>query len=114
MKNVSRYLLRVLLVPVALALHAGSPSAQTPTYPYDHIHLNVPDTAAASAWYEKNLGGTRITEAPDRIMFGSDYPLECKTAANLIESLEMVRQAPCSAAEKTAMLGKTAAGLFKL
>jgi predicted TIM-barrel fold metal-dependent hydrolase len=47
-------------------------------------------------------------------MFGSDYPLECKTAANLTESLEMIRQAHCSAADKTAMLGKTAAGLFSL
>lgn len=45
--------------------------AQTPTLPYDHIHLNVPDAAAASTWYEKNFGGTRITEAPNRIMFGS-------------------------------------------
>src|SRR5678815_513901 len=45
--------------------------AQTVTYPYDHIHLNVPDTAAACTWYEKNFGGTRITEAPDRLMFGS-------------------------------------------
>jgi predicted TIM-barrel fold metal-dependent hydrolase len=47
-------------------------------------------------------------------MFGSDYPLECKTAANLIESLDMVRQAPCSAADKIGMLGKTAARLFQL
>jgi predicted TIM-barrel fold metal-dependent hydrolase len=47
-------------------------------------------------------------------MFGSDYPLECKTAANLIESLEMVRQAPCSATDKIGILGKTAAGLFRL
>jgi predicted TIM-barrel fold metal-dependent hydrolase len=51
---------------------------------------------------------------PDRIMFGSDYPLECKTAANLVESLNMVRQATCSDADKRAILGKTAAGLFKL
>ena len=71
MKNVSRYLRSVLLLPAALALFTGTPSAQSPTYPYDHIHLNVPDTAAASAWYEKNFGGKRITEAPDRIMFGS-------------------------------------------
>ena len=35
----------------------------------------------------------------DRIMFGTDYPLECKTAANVIESVEMIRQAPCSAQE---------------
>jgi predicted TIM-barrel fold metal-dependent hydrolase len=47
-------------------------------------------------------------------MFGSDYPLECKTAANLIESIDMVRQAPCSTGEKTAILGETAVGLFRL
>jgi hypothetical protein len=47
-------------------------------------------------------------------MFGTDYPLECKTAANVIESLEMIRQAPCSAREKSAMLGQTAGALFKL
>jgi catechol 2,3-dioxygenase-like lactoylglutathione lyase family enzyme len=33
--------------------------------------LNVPDPAAASAWYEKHFGGKRITEAPNRLMFGS-------------------------------------------
>ena len=54
-----------------------------------------------------------ITTA-DRIMFGSDYPLECKTAANLTESLNMIRQAPCSDADKTGILGKNAASLFKL
>jgi len=47
-------------------------------------------------------------------MFGSDYPLECKSTANLVESLNMIREAPCSAADKTAILGKTAAALFKL
>ena len=68
MKNVSRYLLAL----AAFGLFIGTPSAQTPTYPYDHIHLNVPDPAVASAWYEKNIpGGRRITEAPDRIMYGS-------------------------------------------
>ena len=60
------------LLAGASALFIGTPSAQTPTYPYDHIHLNVPDPAVASAWYEKNIpGGRRITEAPDRIMYGS-------------------------------------------
>ena len=33
--------------------------------------MNVPDTAAAANWYEKYFGGRRITEAPDRLMFGS-------------------------------------------
>jgi catechol 2,3-dioxygenase-like lactoylglutathione lyase family enzyme len=49
----------------------GLADAQTRTYPYDHIHINVPDTAAAANWYEKNFGGKRITEAPDRLMYGS-------------------------------------------
>jgi predicted TIM-barrel fold metal-dependent hydrolase len=47
-------------------------------------------------------------------MFGSDYPLECKTAANLTESITMIRQAPCSSAEKAAILGSNAAALFNL
>jgi predicted TIM-barrel fold metal-dependent hydrolase len=50
----------------------------------------------------------------ERIMFGSDYPLECKTAANVIESLDMIREAPCSAQERVAILGRTASALFKL
>jgi predicted TIM-barrel fold metal-dependent hydrolase len=71
------------------------------------------DTAGTGAWLPAIAAAFNIT-TPDRIMFGSDYPLECKTAANLMESIEMVRQAPCSAADKTAILGKTAAQLFKL
>jgi predicted TIM-barrel fold metal-dependent hydrolase len=71
------------------------------------------DTAGSGAWLPALAAAFNIT-TPDRIMFGSDYPLECKTAANLTESLEMIRQARCSALEKTAMLGETAAGLFKL
>jgi catechol 2,3-dioxygenase-like lactoylglutathione lyase family enzyme len=39
--------------------------------PYDHIHLNEPG-AEASVWWEKNIpGGRRITESPDRIMYGA-------------------------------------------
>ncbi len=71
------------------------------------------DTAGTGAWHPAMAAAFNIT-TPDRIMFGSDYPLECKTSANLMESLEMIRQAPCSTADKTAMFGKTAAGLFKL
>ena len=71
------------------------------------------DTAGTGAWHPGLAAAFNITTA-DRIMFGTDYPLECKTAANVTESLEMIRQAPCSAQEKAAMLGKTAATLFKL
>src|SRR5215510_12495374 len=61
-----------LRVAACVWLIASAPAiAQTKTLPYDHIHLNVPDTAAAANWYEKYFGGKRITEAPDRLMFGS-------------------------------------------
>src|SRR3954465_4092559 len=50
---------------------ASAQTAAAKTMPYDHIHLNVPDPAAAANWYEKNFGGKRITEAPDRLMFGA-------------------------------------------
>src|SRR5947209_10707499 len=53
----------------ALAAFADFGAAQT--FPYDHIHVNVPDPAAAANWYEKYFGGRRISEAPDRLMFGS-------------------------------------------
>jgi catechol 2,3-dioxygenase-like lactoylglutathione lyase family enzyme len=45
--------------------------AQAPTLPYDHIHMGVPDQAAAVAWYAKNFGGKPFDEAADRLMFGS-------------------------------------------
>jgi catechol 2,3-dioxygenase-like lactoylglutathione lyase family enzyme len=41
------------------------------TLPYDHIHLNVPDPAAAFDWYLKNMGGTVQDEAPNRINYGT-------------------------------------------
>src|SRR5262245_50327344 len=66
-----RALFTVLSAIVAVGVLAPAAQAQTKTYPYDHIHLLVPDAAAASAWYEKNFGGTRITEAPDRIRYGA-------------------------------------------
>jgi catechol-2,3-dioxygenase len=59
------------LAAVATLIGSGVSSAQTATMPYDHIHVNVPDPAAAATWYEKQFGGRRMTEAPDRLMFGS-------------------------------------------
>ena len=39
--------------------------------PFDHIHLNEP-AAEGSQWWEKNISGwRRITEAPNRIMYGA-------------------------------------------
>lgn len=68
MRRESIALARLVIV---MALAAMTTYAQTKTFPYDHIHLNVPDTAAGATWYERNFGGRRITEAPDRLMFGS-------------------------------------------
>jgi hypothetical protein len=67
-----RSLVRPLLLACALvASTAGFAGAQTRMLPYDHIHVNEP-AAEASVWWEKNIpGGRRITEAPNRIMYGA-------------------------------------------
>lgn len=65
-----RFVSQALCATAAVLALAGSARAQA-TFPYDHVHVNVPDPAAASAWYEKHFGGKRITEAPDRLMYGS-------------------------------------------
>lgn len=66
-----RLVFQVLWATVGVLAFTGSARAQTGTFPYDHIHLNVPNPAEAAAWYEKHFSGRRITEAPDRLMFGS-------------------------------------------
>src|SRR5579862_2320174 len=73
---------RVLFSSVLACFALGSfaASARAQTFPYDHIHVNVPDPAAAANWYEKNFGGRRITEAPDRLMYGSTRFLFLKKA----------------------------------
>jgi catechol 2,3-dioxygenase-like lactoylglutathione lyase family enzyme len=60
-----------VLVAAGILVGATSAAAQTPIVPIiDHIHLNVPDQAKAVEWYQKNFGGTTLTEAPDRLMLG--------------------------------------------
>ena len=56
----------------ALLGNVANVAAQTKAMlPYDHIHLNEP-AAEASVWWEKNIpGARRITEAPDRLMYGA-------------------------------------------
>jgi predicted TIM-barrel fold metal-dependent hydrolase len=71
------------------------------------------DTAGTGAWRPALQAAFQIAN-PDRIMFGTDYPLECKSAANIVEALDVVREAPCSPAERTAILGATAKALFKI
>ena len=62
---------RVFLSAVLMCAGVGLQTLPAQTFPYDHVHVNVPDPAAAANWYEKYFGGKRITEAPDRLMFGS-------------------------------------------
>jgi catechol 2,3-dioxygenase-like lactoylglutathione lyase family enzyme len=60
----------VALVLTTVATLAQPAAAQT-TLPYDHVHLNVPDPAAAAKWYEQHFGAKRLDEGPDRLTFGN-------------------------------------------
>ena len=50
---------------VCFVVGAFTGSAAAQTFPYDHIHLNVPDPAAAANWYVKYFGARRLAEGPD-------------------------------------------------
>lgn len=63
--------MRRITLSTALLCFAFGASAQTQTFPYDHVHLNVPDIPAAASWYEKYFGAKRLSEGPNRLMFGS-------------------------------------------
>jgi lactoylglutathione lyase len=82
MRLLARLLFVAAICAVALggAIHAQAPA--TSTFPYDHIHLNAPGPDGAN-WYEKNFGGKRITEAPDRLMYGSTRFMFLGRATNL-------------------------------
>ena len=64
-----RFVYFTVVACFALGLLAGPAAAQT--WPYDHIHLNVPDPVTAGNWYEKNFGARRNPEGPNRFTFGS-------------------------------------------
>ena len=50
------------------------------------------DTAGTGAWRPALEAALNVASA-DRIMFGTDYPLECKTTANIRESMDVVCEA---------------------
>lgn len=69
MRTVLRHIVLTFGLFIAVTAIVGAQSRAM--LPYDHIHLNEP-AAEASVWWEKNMpGGRRITEAPDRIMYGA-------------------------------------------
>src|ERR1700730_6515526 len=69
--RVTRSVMRghLLIAALALFVTGGAADAQT-TLPYHHVHLAVPDQAAAVEWYRKNLGGQLSAEGKDRVTFG--------------------------------------------
>jgi hypothetical protein len=78
MNQLGRRLVYVCLGLAASAVHAA---AQTSILPIvDHIHLNVPDQAEAVRWYQKNMAGEPMSEAPDRLMIGDTRLIFLKSA----------------------------------
>ena len=73
-----RIILSAIFASLALGAFVGSARAQTS--PYDHVHLNVPDPAAAVDWYQKNFDGQTMAEGPGRLMFGSTRLIFAKKA----------------------------------
>jgi len=49
---------------------AADTSAQSETMMYDHVHLAVPDPAAAAAWYGRHFGGEPVDGRDDRTLIG--------------------------------------------
>ena len=75
--------MRLSIIPACVAFvlcGAIEGSAQTPTLPYDHVHLNVPDQAKAVEWYQKYFGGKPTAENAERLMFGSTRLIFLKNA----------------------------------
>ena len=66
---------------VTTLVGASAGSAQTPTMPYDHIHVNVPDPAATANWYEKQFGGRRITDGVHGAQHGVERGTDVGEAA---------------------------------
>src|SRR5262245_64886234 len=63
--------LHAVCLATALSLSMSGVRAQTKTVPFDHIHVNEP-AADGSQWWETNIpGARRITEAPNRLMYGA-------------------------------------------
>jgi catechol 2,3-dioxygenase-like lactoylglutathione lyase family enzyme len=107
---------RVIICAASLCLALGvfARSAAAQTFPYDHIHLNVPDTMAATEWYQKYFGGRRIPEAPDRLMFGSTRFLFIKKADAKPSSGGAIDHVAFSVADLDAKMKEFQAGGVKI
>jgi aminocarboxymuconate-semialdehyde decarboxylase len=71
------------------------------------------DTAGTGGWSPAVEMGVRVA-GPERVLFGSDYPLESHSGATVGELVEMVRDLPLEVSEREAILGDNARALFRL
>lgn len=69
------------------------------------------DTAGTGGWSPAVEMGLRVSGA-ERMLFGSDYPLESHSGATVGELVEMVRGLPVAEGERDAILGGNAHKLF--
>lgn len=108
--------LRLALAAAAASCVVAASSAQSPivTYPYDHVHINVPDPAAGANWYEAHFGGKRISEAPDRLMYGSTRFMFLKLADAKPSAGSAIDHVGFSVANLEATLKKFEAGGVKI
>jgi aminocarboxymuconate-semialdehyde decarboxylase len=71
------------------------------------------DTAGTGGWSPAVEMGVRVA-GPERLLFGSDYPLESHSGATVGELVEMVRALPLADAQQEAILGGNACALFEI
>jgi predicted TIM-barrel fold metal-dependent hydrolase len=71
------------------------------------------DTAGTGGWSPAVEMGVRVA-GPERMLFGSDYPLESHSGATVAELVEMVCSLPVEPAAREAILGGNARSLFGL
>ena len=77
---------------------------------WSHFYL---DTAGTGGWSPAVEMGIRVVGA-ERMLFGSDYPLESHSGATVGELVDMVRALPVGEDQRAAILGGNALGLFGL
>lgn len=71
-----------LLLTLLTCLYASNITAQT----WDHTHLTVTDTKAASEWYAKHFGGEITESGPfDAVWFGTNL-VKFKSGENILQS----------------------------
>ena len=71
------------------------------------------DTAGTGGWSPAVEMATRVV-GPERLLFGSDYPLESHSGDTVRELVDMIEGLPLSLAERQQIGGQNAARLFGL